>query len=339
MRDDDILVLGAEDVAALSAGREEEIMATVGQAYRAHGQGQSSLPQSTFLRFPGDDTSRIIALPAFLGDGFQVAGMKWISSFPSNLQHGMARASAVIVLNSCSTGRPEAVLEGSLISAQRTAASAALAARTFLGGKAPEAAGFIGTGVINAEIARFLSVALPGIQRLSVLDLDAARANRFAADLHALPAYADAEVSVAPSVEELLRASPLVSFATTAIRPHVASLSACAPGTVVLHVSLRDLAPEAILGLDNVVDDVEHVCRAQTSVHLAEQLTGSRGFIRCTLAEILEGAVPPRRDEGAVTVFSPFGLGVLDIAVAKAVLERARTAGRGVRIPSFLPAG
>jgi len=339
MPNDDMLILGAEDVAALLAGREEEVMATVGQAYRAHGQGQSSLPQSLFLRFPDDDTNRIIALPAFLGDGFQVAGMKWVSSFPGNLKQGMARASAVVVLNSCATGRPEAVLEGSLISAQRTAGSAALAARTFLGGRTPAAVGFIGTGVINAEIARFLAVALPGIPGLSVLDLDAARAERFAADLRALPAYAGSEVRVTASVEDLLRDSPLVSFATTAIRPHVASLAACAPGTVVLHVSLRDLAPEAILGLDNVVDDVDHVCRAQTSVHLAEQLTGSRGFIRCTLAEILEGTAPPRRDEGAVTVFSPFGLGVLDLAVAKSVYERAREAGRGVRISGFLPAG
>lgn len=51
---------------------------------------------------------------------------------------------------------------------------------------------------------------------------------------------------------------------------------------------------------------------------------------------ILEGAAPARRDERGVTVFSPFGLGVLDIAVGKQVLDLARAAGRGVRIPSFL---
>lgn len=331
--DNGILIVGADDVGALLAGREQEVMDTVGRAYRAHGAGQSSLPHSTFLRFPDNENNRIIALPAFLGDSFQVAGMKWIASFPGNLERGMARASAVMVLNSCETGHPEAILEGSLISAERTAASAALAARMFLDGRPPAAAGFIGTGLINRSIARFLAAALPGIGRFQVFDLDPERAARFARDLQ----EASADVEVAPSLDAVLRSCPLVSFATTAIRPHVEDLSACPPGAVILHVSLRDLSPQAILGCDNVVDDVDHVARAQTSIHLAEQLSGSRDFIRCTLAEILEGTAPPRANGAAVTVFSPFGLGILDIAVGQYVLDRARREGRGTVIRSFLP--
>ena len=336
MGDDDILILSAGDIAALLAGREQAVMDTVSRAYRAHGAGQSSLPHSSFLRFPGDDSNRIIALPAFLGSGFQVAGIKWIASFPGNVEQGRPRASAVLVLSSCATGRPEAILEGSLISAQRTAASAALAARIFLAGRPPEATGFIGAGPINREIARFLGVALPGLGRIAVFDLDPGRAEQLATTLRETPGFSS-KVEVAPSLDAVLRSSPLLSFATTATRPHVEDLSVCPPGAVILHVSLRDLAPRAILGCDNVVDDVDHVSRAQTSIHLAEQLTGSRNFIRCTLAEILEGLASPRREETAVTVFSPFGLGVLDIALGKQLLDLARAEGRGTTISSFLP--
>ncbi|HVT17938.1 MAG TPA: hypothetical protein VHQ90_17390 [Thermoanaerobaculia bacterium] len=67
------------------------------------------------------------------------------------------------------------------------------------------------------------------------------------------------------------------------------------------------------------------------------QLTGSRGFIRCTLADIYDGKAPARRDRASVAVFSPFGLGVLDLAVGHHVRESALALGVGSRIESFQP--
>lgn len=334
MGEDNVLILSGSEVEQLLAHREAEILEAVRQAYVTHSQGASSLPQSTFLRFPGDDLNRIIALPAFLGDGFGVAGLKWIASFPANTQRGMARASAVLILNSCETGRPEAILESSLISAKRTAASAALAAAELHRGPA-ESVGLIGTGVINLEVARFLAATVPGIRRFLLVDLDRERAGRFGQRLRAI--LPGREVEIAPDIATALATCPLASFATTAIRPHIADLSMCPPGATLLHVSLRDLTPEAILACDNVVDDVEHVLRAQTSVHLAEQLTGSRDFVRGTLADVLQGKTPPRRDETSVTVFSPFGLGILDLAVGQLALDQGRAAGLGTAIGPFFP--
>lgn len=335
MSGDGILVLGGPEVEELLAGREEEIVAIVERAYVAHNEGKSSLPHSLFLRFPDNEANRIIALPAFLGDGFDVAGLKWISSFPGNLKRGLARASAILILNETEGGRPEVVLESSIISARRTAASAASGARALLEGRRPERVGLIGTGLINFEIARFLR-AVCGAERFVLHDLDAARAERFAGVLREHLGAAD--VGIAQGTGEILSTCPLVSFATTAIRPHVADLSVCPPGAVLLHISLRDLTAEAILAGDNVVDDVDHVCRAQTSVHLAEQATGGRDFIRCTLADILSGQAPARKGDGSVAIFSPFGLGVLDVALGQLVADAAVAAGRGTRIPSFFPA-
>jgi ornithine cyclodeaminase/alanine dehydrogenase-like protein (mu-crystallin family) len=165
-------------------------------------------------------------------------------------------------------------------------------------------------------------------------DLDPGRAAKASA---ALRKALGVEATVAQSLGLVLGGCSLVSFATTAAEPHVADLSSCPRGATILHVSLRDLAPQAILSCDNVVDDADHLCRAQTSVHLAEQQTGSRAFIRCTLADILSGAAAPRRDAESTVVFSPFGLGVLDLAVGKLVRDLALAAGRGRAIPSFQP--
>jgi 2,3-diaminopropionate biosynthesis protein SbnB len=335
MRNGHLLILRGHEVDSLLRGKEREIIGTVKDAYLAHAAEESSLPHSTFLRFPDNALDRIIALPAYVGQKFGVAGVKWIASFPGNYELGMDRASAVLILNDVRTGRPEAVVEGSVISAQRTAASAALAARTLLGDRQAESVGLVGTGVINFQVARFLLNVCPEIGSFIVYDLDVNRAQHFKDRFSEL--RDGVEVSIAPDLSTVLKSSPLIAFATTAVSPHVTDLNSCAPGSVILHLSLRDLSPAAILGSDNIVDDIDHVCRAQTSVHLAEQLVNNRDFIRGTLGDVLTEKIPPRNDAARITVFSPFGLGVLDIAVGKLVCEYASREKTGTFIESFLP--
>lgn len=333
MRDGDIAILRGSEVRATLAGREIELIQAVRIAYETHGDGDSSLPHSTFLPFPGHPRDRIIALPAYLGGACRIAGVKWVSSFPDNLNLGVDRASAVVILNSPQTGRPEAMLEGSVISAKRTAASAALAAQCLLSGSKAGRIGMIGCGLINFEIARFLLAVFPDAETFVLFDKDEARAKQFANK----KIFDGARVEIVKDVKSALRNCPLISIATTALTPHIGELRECSPGSAILHISLRDLTPEVILSCDNVVDDIDHVCRAQTSVHLAEQKVGHRKFIRCTLADILKGRAPARNGSETFSVFSPFGLGVLDLAVAKLVRDLALQKGLETVISSFLP--
>jgi 2,3-diaminopropionate biosynthesis protein SbnB len=335
MHDGDILILKGPEVDLLLAGRELELIQTVRMAYETHARGESSLPHSTFLRFPNNQRDRIIALPAYLGDWWGIAGIKWVASFPGNLEIGLDRASALVVLNSSRTGRPEAILEGSIISAKRTAASAALAAYYLHNGHKTDHLGLIGCGVINFEIARFLRAVWPGIKYLIVYDLDLARGEQFKHRCQKV--FSEIEVEVVEDLKTVLGSSALISIATTAVNPYIDDLSEVAPGGTILHISLRDLSPDVILSSDNVVDDIDHVCRAQTSVHLTEQLVGSRNFIRCTLSDILSGQTSARGDAGRIVIFSPFGLGILDLAVGKLVKDLGLKQGCGTIIDSFLP--
>ncbi|MFI8460190.1 2,3-diaminopropionate biosynthesis protein SbnB [Kitasatospora sp. NPDC085464] len=331
-----MLILRHDDVRRILDGRTAELIDLVAEAYRAHHEGRSSLPHSVFLRFPEQPADRVIGLPGYLGGERPVAGMKWIASFPGNLAAGLARASAVMVLNSPATGHPEALVEASLISARRTAASAALAAGLLLpeGGAGTTGVTLVGTGVINGEVLAALRVRLPDLAEVTVHDRDPERAERFArvtADETGL------KVGREDSLPAALAAHGLVSFATTAGGPYVDPADVPA-GSTVLHVSLRDLHPETVLGSRNVVDDADHVCRERTSLHLTEQRVGNREFIEAEIGALIgPDAAPFVRDREQTVVFSPFGLGVLDLALADFVRHEARRQGLGLTVDGFLP--
>ena len=317
------VISGAEVQHALE-GREQEVVALVDNAYRLHSAGDSVNPPSYFLRFPDRPSSRIIALPASIGGDVGVDGLKWISSFPENVASGIPRASAVLILNDQETGYPFACLESSIISATRTAAMAALAARSLSRGRArPRRIGFFGAGLIARYVHTFLAGTGWSFDEVGVHDLSADSATGFCRYLD--KSGAGGNVTVHGGPEELIRSSDMVVFATVAGRPHVSDPSWFEHNPLVLHVSLRDLAPEIILGSTNIVDDVEHCLKADTSPHLAEQLTGNRDFVHGTLADVLAGRVTVPADRPVV--FSPFGLGVLDLAVGKYVYDRVAANG------------
>jgi N-[(2S)-2-amino-2-carboxyethyl]-L-glutamate dehydrogenase len=325
------VVSGAQVQEALR-GREKELVELVEATYRLHAAGDTVNPPSYFLRFPDRPTARIIALPASVGGPVRVDGLKWISSFPANVESGLPRASAVLILNDHDTGYPFACLEASIISATRTAAMAASAAHWLSVGRTrPTRIGFFGTGLIARYIHTFLAATGWPFDEIGVYDLSADSAAGFRDYL--VRSDTPARIVGHDSAEQLVRSSDLVVFATVAGRPHVTDVGWFDHCPAVLHVSLRDLAPEILLASTNIVDDVEHCLKADTSPHLVEQATGSRDFLAGTLDDVIAGRVTVSADRPVV--FSPFGLGVLDIAVGAYVYDRLVDAGRLVQVPDF----
>jgi len=328
----ELSVINGKTVNDVVRAHRAECIDVVEHAYLAHARGQAINPHSYFLRFPEKPDCRIIALPAFIGDGFAVAGLKWIASYPGNVQKGFPRASAVLILNSYETGYPFAILESSIISAARTAASAALAAYWLNGqSRKAQSLGIVGTGFIARYVYDFLIDTGWAIKELRLFDTSPAESEKFRStacrpELHS-------SVTVVPHVTDLLSASDMVVFTTVASTPHVADQWLFDHNPLVLHISLRDLAPEILLRSQNVVDDVEHVMTANTSPHLAEQLSGNRNFVTGTLAEVIQGQKSVNRSRPII--FSPFGMGILDVAVGKWVYDQAVAAGEDRRISDF----
>jgi len=324
-------VISGAQVQRTLEGHEQEIVEVCESAYRLHGEGGTVNPPSHFLRFPNRPSSRIIALPASLGVAAPVDGLKWISSFPDNVRDGLPRASGLLILNDPATGYPFACLEASVISASRTAAMATSAAAWLSRGRPrPRRLGIVGTGLIARYVHTFLDACGWEFDEVGLHDTTDASAEGFAAYARRTGAR---RVMRHACAEDLIAASDLVVFATVAATPHVTDPACFSHGPLVLHLSLRDLAPEVLLGAANVVDDVEHCLRADTSPHLAEQLTGSRDFLAGTLYDVMNGRVRVPK-EGTV-IFSPFGLGVLDLAVGMLVHYRVQRAGQLNVVPGF----
>lgn len=325
----DFQVVGGTAIRSLIADSRADIVRTVRAAYLTHHDGDSVNPNSYFLRFPDKPDARIIALPAYLGGDHDVAGLKWIASFPQNVHHNVPRASAALLLNDYETGYPFACLEASQISAARTAASAVLGAEELHGGRDARRITVVGAGVIARNIVEFFDAQGWTADRYVIHDRVAGYADALQRHVTRLGHRAERE----DDFERAVDGADVVVFATTAGAPWVTRPGTFTAGQTVLHVSLRDLAPEIVAESQNILDDIDHCMTADTSPHLAEQAYGHRDFVDGTLAQVLRGEVKPAT--GRPRVFSPFGLGVLDLAVGLSVYRAAVERGLAVAVPDF----
>ncbi|RUO93656.1 2,3-diaminopropionate biosynthesis protein SbnB [Corallococcus sp. AB018] len=325
-------VITGKTIHSIIQGATQECVDRVRDAYLAHEEKQSVNPDSYFLRFPERPRDRIIALPAYLGGTTNVSGIKWIASYPDNVAKGFPRASAVLLLNDYETGYPFACLESSIISAARTAGSAVLAAEWLNGRKRQvRRLGIVGNGLIARYIYTFLMELGWEVDEVLLHDLVPSEAERFARE-SCRPAR-HGVIRCEKELETVVRSSDLLVLATVAGAPYIRDPALLAHNPIVLNISLRDLAPELLLASHNIVDDVEHVMKANTSPHLAEQLSGGRGFVTGTLAQLILGRCQVDRTQPII--FSPFGLGVLDLAVGKWVYDVAVARDEHVAVNDF----
>ncbi|MFG2363468.1 2,3-diaminopropionate biosynthesis protein SbnB [Streptomyces mirabilis] len=330
MKSEGFNIVSGRYIRSVLSDEMAQVKEVVRQAYVAHSKGESVLPQSVFLRFGIHGTSRIIALPACIPDAGLI-GIKWIASVADNVTKGIPRASAVIVLNDAITGRPRACLEGAAISAYRTAASAVLCLEQITTGRNVGTVGVVGAGVIADTVLRYLVHEKWGIDHIAVHDLVPERAAEMVRRTSVL--FPDTQVESVEQLGNVVTRSDVLVLATTASTPYLTNTGWFSHCPAILHLSLRDLDPDVLRIGQNIVDDPMHVTRERTSLHLAATECPDHNLIAGTVADLLEGRTS--RNPDVPVIVSPFGLGILDLAVASFVYGRAVAHGAVTVITDF----
>src|SRR5512135_3834054 len=174
MSDQKILYLSQAEVASLGVSMRE-IIDTLEAAFREHGNGRVEMPPKPGIHTQPD--AFIHAMPAFI-PALHSAGVKWVSGYPDNWKKSLPYISGLLILNDDVTGIPLAVMDCSWITAMRTGAATAVAAK-YLARPESESIGILGCGVQGRSNLEALKVLFP-LKRVVAYDTLPEQVDRFA---------------------------------------------------------------------------------------------------------------------------------------------------------------
>lgn len=254
------------------------------------------------------------------------------ANFPDNPRRfGRPTIQGTLVLAAADHGAPLAVMDSGSITALRTGAATAVAAR-YLARRDARTVTMVGCGVQGEIQLAALAAVLP-LARASVLDLDHGRAEALAARMGPRLGL---RVEAVKDLDAALRESDVVVTCTPSRRAFVAR-SMVAPGTFLAAVGAdnqgkQELEPALVASATLVVDVLEQCAEIGELQHALAAGLMSREEVHAELADVVTGRRPGRTREDEITIFDSSGTALEDVAAAVAVYEGARACGRGMEV-------
>jgi ornithine cyclodeaminase len=281
-------------------------------------------PLKPYLRYR-DLTNRIIALIAFVGGDINLAGLKWIASFPDNINHGRPRAHSVVVLNEADTGVPLCIVNTALLSIIRTASVSGLMIRHFLKARPMNKinVAIMGWGPIGRHHYRMcVDILKDRISKVSLYDIRGV-------DPATITGPCKDRTVVTRTWQDAYRDADIFITCTVSKAPYVDEKPK--PGSLQLNCSLRDYQVGI---LDHtkaiIVDDWEEVCREKTDIEMMHKERGLKKEDTKSIVDVVchNGlAGYPKAD---AIMFNPMGMAVFDIATGRYYLDKAKQMGIGL---------
>jgi ornithine cyclodeaminase/alanine dehydrogenase-like protein (mu-crystallin family) len=319
-----VLYLSRTDVERVDLSMRD-IIDSVEDVFREKGEDRVEMPPKPGIH-PAPDAF-IHAMPAYV-PRLGAAGMKWVAGYPQNRGRGLPYISGLIVLNDPETGLPTMVCDCTWVTAMRTAAASAVAAK-HLALPRSQVMAMIGCGVQGRSHLEALTLALPSLQRVQAYDIDRGvletyatwGRERFGVEI----VQAEDPESAVRGADVVITAGPILTSPSPIIRADWLK-----PGVFCCPIDFDSyFTGEAFRAADLLVTDDVQQLRYYRKVGYFKQTPE----IDVDLGAIVTGAHAPRSDPSQRIIAVNLGIAIEDMAVAVRLLARARALGIGVSLP------
>lgn len=323
-----------------------------GENHNSHGCMITFPDEPEFPGMPKNaDDRRFMAMPAYLGGSYQMAGMKWYGSNVENKEKGLPRSILMMILNDKDTGAPLAFMSANLVSSYRTGGVPGVGAK-YLARKDAKTAAVIGPGVMGkTSLAAFVSVC-PNLDTVKIKGRGKRSLDSFVQFIkEELPQIKNIEIC--ETVEEAVRDSDIISTTTT-VRNDEASFPVIKEewvkkGALISMPSAAKLEDDFLANRCKLVVDNSKLYEAWEEEYPYPsyekvQIIGTKftdlkteGKIKAEdmidIADIITGKRPGRESDDEIIVYSVGGMPVEDIAWGTTVYRNAVKMGIGVELP------
>lgn len=358
LNEEDMVKAGVKDMKACVEAMEEMFKLMKVGNYRmggANGNSHGSMvmfPESSpFPEMPVDGPDRrFMAMPAYLGGKFDMAGMKWYGSNVENKEKGLPRSILMLTLNDKDTGAPLAYMSANILSAYRTGAVPGVGFKYFAKEDA-KTIGIIGPGVMSKTALAAAMTVRPSIKTVKVKGRGKASLDKFIEYVHT--EYPDVEVYAVDTIEEAVRDSDIVSASTSSptgdpeLYPYIAE-EWIKPGAIIESSAALRFDDDFLINRARTVADnimlyeaweEEMKPNAYNTIPIpavkVEDLIAEGKMTSDQiddLGDVLLGNIPVHRREGEIVVFSVGGMPTEDVAWGTIIYRNALEKGIGTKL-------
>jgi ornithine cyclodeaminase/alanine dehydrogenase-like protein (mu-crystallin family) len=323
-RGKEIIYLSKADVEKLDVPIGEVIEA-VERAFIEKAKGRTEAPPKPGIH-PQNDAF-IHAMLAYLPD-LNAAGVKWVSGYPENPKRGLPYISGLLILNDVETGFPIAVMDCTWITAKRTGAATAVAAK-HLAREDAKTVGILGCGVQGRSNVESLMAVFTDIEEVKAYDISRENLERYAVEMkakHGLKVIpAGSPRKAVEGCDIVITAGPILKYPKPTIEP-----SWFKDGGLACPLDFDSYwKVEAMRSMDKFCTDD----REQLAYYKSQGYFSNIPRVHADLGEIVSGKKIGRENFKERIMSMNLGLAIEDIATAKLIHKKAKRLGVGTRLP------